>query len=260
MASPHAPSQDATSSQVPSQQVMGTVEEPACETGQVVAFRRVRGRSTPPRQPFEHRLARAGLAIAAHVVEASSGTAPNGDGVHAGTVVGILATLAAEAGLQAASVNRREAVQTAVGGWVYGGAADVILFQGTQQGGITTVWDFIAAAAVEVGVPDAALPDLDVVLARAEAHIGVKPYPVLTVPPAHRPRTVLRAAAARHRHVVHAFCADEGLCTAHEHALALGAAIAQVIRTEEAPGLLANLAAEVLVGAARLAPMPYAVV
>ncbi len=230
------------------------------ETGQIVSFRAVRGRSTPPRQPFEHRLARAGLAIAAHVIEANAGTSPDGASVHTGTVVGILATLAAEAGLQAASVNRREAVPTAVGGWIYGGVADAILFKGMTQGGVTTVWDFVAAAAVEVGVPEAAFPDLDVVLGRAEAHMGEKPYPVLTVPPAHRPRAVLRAAAARHRHAIHAFCADEGLCTAHEQALALGAAIAQVIRTEEQPAILATLAAEVLVGAARLAPMPYAVV
>jgi hypothetical protein len=227
--------------------------------GQVVSFRAARGRSTPPRQPFEHRLARAGLAIAAHLIDACMGTTPDGENVHAGTVIGILATMAAEAGLQAASINRREALPAAVGGWINGGVADAILFKGVPQSGVTTVWDFVAAAADEMGVPDSLLPNLDLVLARAEAHIGEKPYPVLTVPPAFRPRAVLRAAAARHRHTVHAFCADEALCTPHEQALALGAAIAQVIRTEDAPDVLATLAAEVLVGAARLAPMPYAV-
>lgn len=229
------------------------------ETGQVVAFRRPQGRSSPPRHPFEHRLARAGLAIAAHVVEACSGTAPDGASVHAGTVVGILATLAAEAGLQAASINRRANLEAAPGGWIRGGAADAILFAGSGNGSVTTVWDFIAAAAADVRVAPNALPDLGAVLAHAEAHIGAKPFPALTVAPAIRPRTIVRAAAARHRHVVHALAADEGLCTAHEQALALGAAIAQVIRTEPEPALLARLAAEMLVGAARLAPMPYAV-
>ena len=231
---------------------------PVRETGEVVAFRSHRSRSTPPRQPFEHRLARAGLAIAAHLVEHSAGTAPDGESVHPGTVVGILATLAAEAAVQAASVHRRAAIETAPGGWVLGGVADPILFTGMT--GAATVWDFVSSAAAEVGVPEAAFPDLGAVLAHAEAHIGSKPYPVLTVATALRPRCILRAAAARHRHAIHAYAADEGLCTAHEQALALGAAIAQVIRTEDDPAGLAALAAEVLVGAARLAPMPYAVV
>lgn len=243
------------------QPAVDVAEESADVRGQVIAFRSASGRSTPPRQPFEHRLARAGLAIAAHVFEASEGTAPDGHSAHPGTVVGILATLAAEAGLQAASVNRREATRTAVGGWVHGGAADAILFNSREaHGGITTVWDFIETAAIEAGVAREALPDLDAVLARAEAHIGAKPYPVLSVAPQHRPRAIVRAAAARHRNAVHAFCADEGLCTAHEHALALGAALAQVIRTEAEAEILVVLAAEMLVGAARLAPMPYAVV
>lgn len=232
---------------------------PTRETGHIVAFRPKHGRSTPARQPFEHRLARAGLAIAAHVVAHCAGTAPDGESVHAGTVIGILATLAAEAGLQAASINRRESLDAAPGGWLRGGAADAILFAGSAHGGVTTVWDFIAAAALEARVDRGALPDLGAVLAHAEAHIGAKPFPVLTVAPAVRPRTIVRAAAARHRHAIHALAADEGLCTAHEQALCLGAAIAQVIRSEPDPSVLAHLAAEMLVGAARLAPMPYAV-
>ena len=236
-----------------------STREPGQDLGQVIAFRPKHGRSSPPRQPFEHRLARAGLAIAAHVVEHSAGTAPDGESVHAGTVIGILATLAAEAGLQAASINRRASLDAAPGGWISGGAADAILFAGSAHGGVTTVWDFIAAAAQESGVKSTALPDLGAVLAHAEAHIGAKPFPVLTVAPAIRPRTIVRAAAARHRHAIHALAAAEGLCTAHEQALTLGAALAQVIRTEPEPALLAHLAAEMLVGAARLAPMPYAV-
>lgn len=232
---------------------------PTRENGHVVAFRAKHGRTSPPRQPFEHRLARAGLAIAAHVVDQCAGTAPDGQTMHAGTVIGILATLAAEAGLQAASINRRASLEAAPGGWIVGGAADAILFAGAEQGGVTTVWDFIAAAAQEAGVQPSALPDLGAVLAHAEANIGAKPFPVLTVAPSIRPRTIVRAAAARHRHAIHALAADEGLCTAHEQALTLGAAIAQVIRTEPQPALLAHLAAEMLVGAARLAPMPYAV-
>ena len=232
--------------------------EPGREFGEVVAFRPKHGRTSPPRQPFEHRLARAGLAITAHIVEHCTGTAPDGESVHAGTVIGILSTLAAEAGLQAASVNRRASLDAAPGGWISGGAADAILCAGSAQGGVTTVWDFVAAAARDAGVAPSALPDLTVVLAHAEAHIGSKPYPVLTSPPALRPRTIVRASAARHRHAVHALAAAEGLCTAHEHALALGAAMAQVIRTEPEAARLAYLAAEMLVGAARLAPMPYA--
>lgn len=230
----------------------------ARETIRLVAFRPVPGRSTPPRQPFAHRLARAGLAIASHVVDSQSGTADDGHAVHAGTVVAILATLAAEAGLAAAAVNRRVSLDVAPGGWVRGGVADTILFQGVDNGSLTTVWDLVAASASEAGVPADAVPDLDAVLARAEAGVGTKPYPVLTVPPGARPRSIVRAAAARQRHAAHAYAADEGLCTPHEQALALGAAIAQVVRTEPDPAVLTQLAAEMLVGASRLAPMPFA--
>jgi hypothetical protein len=214
-------------------------------------------RSTPPQTPFPHRLARAGLSIASHVHEACEGTAVGGDGVHIGTLVGILATLAAEAALQAACDNRRVGLDVAPGGWVRGGIADPLLFQGTSGGAVTTVWDLVITPAMDRAAP--VFPDLDAVLAQAEAAVGERPYPLLTVSPDLKPRALLRATAARHRHAVLALAADEGLATAHEHALALGAALAHVVRAENGHAEVLQLAAEVLIGAARLAPIPYAV-
>jgi hypothetical protein len=225
-------------------------------TGQVVAFRPKAGRA--PRQGFDERLVRAGLAIAAQVFNAYDGTDPDApSSVHVPTVIGVLATLAAEAALQAAVVNRRAAADVAPGGWVLGGPADAILFSAADDG-VSTVWQVIASGAVDAAVSAADMPDLDSILAHVEAHVGAKPYPVLTVASTFRPKALLRAAAARLRQLIQGFAADEGLCTPHEQALACGAAIAQVIRSEPRPEVLTRLAAEVLLGAARLAPLPFA--
>jgi hypothetical protein len=231
-------------------------EHQALSTGQVIAFRQQTARA--PKFAFDDRLARAGLAIAAQVMNAYDGTDPTTpSSVHVPTVIGVLATLAAEAALQAATLNRRFEARVGPGGWVQGGPADGILFSAADDG-VRTIWQVIEAGAIDAGVIATELPDLETVLAHAEAHVGSKPYPVLTVASTYRPKALLRAAAARLRHPVQGFAAEEGLCTPHEQALACGAAIAHVIRSEARPEVLCRLAAEVLLGAARLEPLPFA--
>ncbi len=231
-------------------------ERAVATTGHVVAFKPNAAR--PAQQSFDQRLTRAGLAIASQVFNAYDGTDPSAaSGVHVPTVISVLATLAAEAALQAATLNRRAESEIAPGGWVLGGPADGILFSSADDG-VRTIWQVIAAGSAAAGVAQADMPDMATVLAHAQANVGEKPYPVLTVASTFRPKALLRAAAARLRHPIHGFAADEGLCTPHEQALACGAAIANVIRNESRPEVLTRLAAEVLLGAARLAPLPFA--
>jgi hypothetical protein len=228
--------------------------------GEVVSFRARADRLTKPRQSMDDRLQRAGFAVASELFTAYEGTdITAGSQVHAPTVVAILATLAAEFAQAASAVNRRDSVAVNEAGWVLGGAADVILFAADKASGMATVWDVVEAAAISRGLNASELPDMQAVAAHADATIGDKPYPVLTVASSYRPKALLRAAAARHRHIAQAHAADEGLCSAHEQALVMGAAIGQIIRHEERPAPLALLAAEAMTGGARLAPLPFAV-
>lgn len=218
----------------------------------VVAFRPRSMRTAS--HPLDDRLDRAGFAIATAVIEAS-GADDAGD-MHSPTVVGVLATLAAEAALAAAGLIRRDTITSTPGGWVTGGPADGIL-QTWSTDGSRTVWDCVVAAARSSAGHVAA--DFQTIIAHAEAHAGSKPYPVFSVPAAFRPRSLLRPAAARLRHAVHHLAADEGLCTPHEQALACGSAIGHVLRHEGPDPMLIRLAAEALIGAARLTPLPFAV-
>lgn len=222
-------------------------------------------RNRQPVVSLEARLDRAGLSIASHLFAAYDGTDTAGDAsdAHAGTMVALLATLAAEAALQAAEVSTREPLVTTRDGWVYGGPADGLLFRygrefaGNHAHGLS-VWDLVAGSARAVGAALPSISDLERIVARAEAHLGNKPCPILTAPSDFKPRTLLRPAAARHRHETAGLAAAEGLCSSAEIALAHGAAIAQVIRHEPDADILALLAAEALIGAARLAPLPFA--
>jgi hypothetical protein len=228
-------------------------------SGEVVAFRPRADRATAPRQSLDARLARAGFALATQLFNTYDGTDASHDThVHVPTVIGVLGTLAAEFAQAAASVNRREAMPIATGGWVLGGAADAILFS-AEDAGCRTVWQMIVIGAMAAGMPLEATPDMNAIVAHAEATVGEKPYPVLTVASPYRPKALLRAAAARHRHMAQAVAADEGLCSAHEQALVAGAAIAQILKAEARPEPLTLLAAEVMIGAARLTPLPFAV-
>lgn len=221
-----------------------------------------------PRQAvvsFAERLDRAGLAIASHLFAAYEGTDTDLDAgeAHAGTMVAILATLAAEAALQAAEVAARAPLVTTRDGWVQGGPADGLLFRyGREFAGAratgASVWDLVAESARAVGAAAPGGSDLERIVARAEAHLGSKPCPILTVPADFKPRSLLRPAAARHRHETASLAAAEGLCASAEIALAHGAAIGQVIRHEPDADVLALLAAETLIGAARLTPLPFA--
>lgn len=227
--------------------------------GDVVSFRRRATTSTPPRLAFEERLRRAGFALAAELFLAYEGTDPTAEtDVHAATVVGVLATLAAEFAQAAVALNRRTTAPVAAGGWVLGGEADTILYALDADTGVATVWQLIAAGATDAGLGRQDLPDLGTVLAHTEATIGEKPFPVVTVSSAFRPKALLRAAAARHRHLAQALAADEGLCTPHEQALVIGAAIGEIIRHDQRPAPLTLLAAEVMLGSARLTPLPFA--
>ncbi len=240
---------------------IGSSGSPGAEVLSLAGARRHR----QPLVGFDQRLDRAGLAIASYLFAAYDGTDTASDTAeaHAGTMVAILATLAAEAALQAAEVFAREPLSTTRDGWVHGGPADGLLFRyGAAFAGPRalgrSVWDLAADACRAVGVTPPSASDLERIVARAEANLGTKPCPILTAPTEFRPRALLRPAAARHRHETAALAAAEGLCSSAEIALAHGAAIAQVIRHEPDAGTLALLAAEGLIGAARLTPLPFA--
>lgn len=239
---------------------------PAAPFGAEVFNLANRRRNRQPTVTLDERLDRAGLAIASHLFSAYDGTDTTGDdalGAHAGTMVAILATLAAEAALQAAEVAAREPLATTRDGWVYGGPADGLLFRyGNEFAGpnavTRSVWDLVADAARGAGAAVPSASDLERIVARAEAHLGTKPCPILTAPADFRPRALLRPAAARHRHDTATIAAAEGLCASAEIALAHGAALAQVVRHEPDAGVLTLIAAETLIGAARLTPLPFA--
>lgn len=236
-------------------------------SGNVIALSSAIRRNRPPAVSLDQRLQRAGLAIATHLFNAYDGSIglDGGDAttVHTGTIVGVLSTLAAENAQQAATVSSRTPLDVSDDGWVSGGPADGLLFgygwaYRDGDGVSLTVWDLIATAAHAAGVATSDLPDIAVIVARAEANFGSKPCPILTVAHDVRPRTLLRPAAARHRIETAGLAADEGLCMPAEQALAYGAAIAQVLLHEPNPTVHTHLAAEVLIGAARLSAMPYA--
>ncbi len=234
---------------------------PGAEVFNLANVRRKRAAAAP----LDHRLERAGLAIASYLFSAYDGTDTDEDGpcAHAGTMVAILATLAAEAALQAAEVATRKPLDNTRDGWVQGGPADGLLFRfGHEYAGSSavgwSVWDCIVEGARSVGTAVPTASDLESLVARAEAHLGMKPCPILTVPVAFRPRSLLRPAAARHRHEAAALAAEAGLYASAEIALAYGAAIAQVIRHEPDADVLTRLAAETMIGAARLSPLPFA--
>jgi hypothetical protein len=224
------------------------------DAGNVVPFARRPG----PAAPLAARLERSGLAIASHLFAAYDGTLPDSrSGAHAGTIIAILATLAAEHALQAVELNRRAPLDVTREGWITGGPADDLLIRNatSDERLALSVWDVVLANA---WAADLSIPDLAAALARAEAMIGNRPYPPLTVATELRPKALLRSAAARHRAATAGLAAAEGLCMPGELALAHGAAVGRVIRHEAQPAGLLQLAAEVLIGAARLVPLPYA--
>lgn len=163
---------------------------PAAPFGAEVFNLANRRRNRQPTVTLDERLDRAGLAIASHLFghDGTDTTGDDGLGAHAGTMVAILATLAAEAALQAAEVAAREPLATTRDGWVYGGPADGLLFRyGNEFAGpnavTRSVWDLVADAAARgagAAVPSAS--DLERIVARAEAHLGTKPCPILTAP------------------------------------------------------------------------------
>lgn len=230
---------------------------PAASTDrtEVVAFR-----ARPDRfgyRALDRRLDRAGLSVASHVVDALDHS--DTGVVHMPTVIAVLAVMAAEAALTAASIQTRTAIEVRTGGWIVGGPADAILFRFADEGGGgATVWDTVLSAACAAPIPLAELPDLALIVAEAEARLGQKPFPVYSVVPHLRPHGVPRATAARLRHGLYRRAADEGLCTAHEQALVFGAAIGAVVRREATPVPLLHLAAEAVVAGARLSPLPFA--
>lgn len=239
--------------------------EPHRGGADVVAFRMLAsGRG--PAVALRQRMIRAGEAIAAHICDAFDTfdlETAEGRARHAATVAGVLATLAAECALRAAETQSRAPLVTTADGWVVGAPADGLLFRNGEtyapRSGIApTVLDIVAEALVDCD-PAARLPDLDQIVALAESHMGAVPFPIVTTPLPWRPQALLRAAAARHRTQIAALAADCGFLMQGEVALVLGEAIGLVLRHSEAPAVVATLAAEVTISAARLAPLAYAI-
>jgi hypothetical protein len=131
-----------------------------------------------------------------------------------------------------------------------------VLFAGAREGR-PTAWMFLMHAAVEAGLASYEVPDIAAVAARIAVADGFS----LSVPEQHVPHEWLPNVAPRFRYRV------IGVADAHDLSLramtiALAAATGQlIIRTrDDLPPLIGlTLAAEIMLGAARMAPLPEAV-
>ena len=159
------------------------------------------------------------------------------------------AALTGEFALRAAGVPLPEQ------GAVPPGLADDVLFAGAREGR-PTAWMFLMHAALEAGAASYQLPDIEVVAARI-AQEGGSAFPPLSVPEQHVPHEWLPNIAPRFRYRVIAV-ADAHDLSLRAATIALAAATGQLIiraRDDLAPLIGLTLAVEIMLGAARIAPL-----
>lgn len=174
----------------------------------------------------------------------------NEQGVHAETIIGAAAALCGEFALCAAAEKSGQVLPDS--GWVVGGIADALLYSGE-----ISAWTLIRVAAARAGADDAALPDMAEIVARTASAIGGSPFPQLSVPNQHYPHEWSPNACPRHRAAI-AEIADRHGLSGEETVLALALSVSILIsQTKEviAPALTARLAADIMIGVSRMAPM-----
>lgn len=178
----------------------------------------------------------------------------NDKGVHAETVIGAGAALAGEFALRAAAAARRQPLP--LKGWVVASDVDALIAVAPEPK-MTTLLALIVDAAKDAGMPAAAAPEPLAIIARTAQAVGGSPFPPLTVERSHYPLEWSPNACPRHRATIERI--------ARTHALdelgtagALALAIAQIIRMTSnvlPPAISARLAAEIMIGVSRMAPM-----
>lgn len=134
--------------------------------------------------------------------------------------------------------------------------ANDVLFGGVREGR-ATAWMFLMHAAVEAGLASYEVPDIEALAAR----IAVADKFSLSVPEQHVPHEWLPNVAPRFRYRVIAI-ADAHDLSLRAVTIALAAATGQLIirARDDLPPLIAlTLAAEVMLGAARMVPLVEAV-
>ena len=159
------------------------------------------------------------------------------------------AALTGEFALRAAGVPLPE------NGSVPPGLADDVLFAGAREGR-PTAWMFLMHAAVEAGAASYELPDIEALAARI-AQEGGSAFPPLSVPEQHMPHEWLPNIAPRFRYRVIAV-ADVHDLSLRAVTIALAAATGQLIiraRDDLLPLIGLTLAAEIMLGATRMAPL-----
>lgn len=172
-------------------------------------------------------------------------------GVHAETIIGATAALAADFAL------RGTARELPVGhNWVVSEGADRLLYAGEEQGE-ATVWSIIRGGALKAGADPAALPDLETTVKRVADAVGSSPFPPLSIPAEHYPHEWSPNAGPKLRDELAGITARAGLTT-EQTALALGFALARLMEYTSdvlAPELSATLALEIMAGVARMSPL-----
>lgn len=172
-------------------------------------------------------------------------------GIHAETIVGAAAALAGEFALRAS------AKKIPAAGWVIGGAADELLYRGEEFNRIT-LWSFLKLSAKAAGVPVGEVPEIGEIVARTGAAVGSSPFPPLTISDAHYPHEWSPEAGPKFRHLVGRIAATHAL-TPDEIALSLAMVIMMLINQAKElvpPQILIRLAAEIMIGVSRMAPLP----
>lgn len=184
-------------------------------------------------------------------------------GCHLETLIGALAALAGEFCLRAGAAAANHTL-SAGRQFVLGGVGDPYIYGDGCESKLH-IWGLVSTAAVNAGAPPAALPDMRALVARAVAAIGEgAPYPPRPqIPEANLPHEWSPNACPRHRQTVLDVSAASGILAPDEIALALGFAMVTVFQNAAesfasgrlAPGTLAQLAAEIMIAVARMAPL-----
>jgi hypothetical protein len=181
-------------------------------------------------------------------------------GIHAETIIGAAAALAGDFALRGA-IEDAGITLPEKDSWVVGGVADPVLY-GNEQPGNHTAWSVIRAVALRAGAAEADLPNMEAVVARTTAAVGGSPFPPLTLPSKHYPKEWSPNACPRFRPQMDAIAERNGLSKADMAGL-FGVVIGILIeQTKEmlSPAIAATLAAEVMIGVARMAPLQREVV
>ena len=178
----------------------------------------------------------------------------NDKGIHAETVIGAGAALAGEFALRAAAAARRQPLP--LKGWVVASDVDAIIAIAPEPK-MTTLLTLIVDAAKDAGMPPTAAPEPLAIIARTAQAVGGSPFPPLTVERSHYPLEWSPNAGPRHRAAIERIARDHALDELGT-AGALALAIGQIIKMTSnvlAPAISARLAAEIMIGVSRMAPM-----